>query len=147
MQLGTKEIQIIINQNLEKYYSYIVSYNNPRETVLNYLICEDLRKAFPKYQVETDIKLKVDDKNRYIDIIISKDNKELFYILNRREYGKMNEPHTKDFKKVEFLTSKNEEAHGIVFCFVNPPLKEVRYVVYKNGKKALPENSDSFLII
>lgn len=96
----------IIKANQESYYSYITGYKNPRESVLNYMICEDLRKSFTGLTVETDIKIKVNDKNRYIDIILYKNNNPFIYLLVRREYGKNNVPIEKDTRKVEFLTSK-----------------------------------------
>lgn len=135
----------IIRENYEKYYKYIESYENPREAVLNYLICEDLRKNISDHTFQTDIKLKIDERNRYVDIIVSKDDSEVLYILNRREHGKVDEPPEKDIQKVKNLTAKNRYSMGIVFCFLNPPAKEIRYAAYQDGKKLNPVDPMRFV--
>jgi hypothetical protein len=137
----------VIKANQEKYYSYITGYKNPRETVLNYLICEDLRNSFPDLFIDTDIKLKIDDKNRFIDIILYKNDTPSVYLLIRREYGKNNAPIEKDTRKVKYLTSKNANTLGIVTCFLNPPSKEIRYVVFENGVKIIPSDDSEFSTI
>lgn len=134
----------ILKSNTDRYYKYITSYHNPRELVLNYLICEDLRASFPELSVETDIKVQVDDKNRYIDIILYKNNDPFIYLLVRREYGKNNVPVEKDTRKVVYLTSKNANTIGIVTCFLNPPSKDIRYVVFENGVKSIPSVESPF---
>ena len=137
----------IIKANHESYYSYITGYKNPRESILNYMICEDLRKSFTGLTVETDIKLKVNDKNRYIDVILYKNDNPFIYLLIRREYGKNNIPIEKDTRKVEFLTSENANTIGIVTCFLNPPSKDIRYVVFVNGIKSIPSDETEFSTI
>lgn len=144
MNKVAKDVLSNIHQNLEKYYRYIESYINPREAVLNYLICEDIKSSFPDLLIETDIKLKVENKNRYIDIIFYKEKDPFIYLLIRREYGKNNVPIEKDTRKVEYLTSKNANTIGIVTCFLNPPYKEMRYVVYENGVKIIPSDNSEF---
>lgn len=141
------EVLANIHQNLEKYYRYIESYVNPREAVLNYLICEDMKASYPDLLIETDVKLKVDDKNRYIDIIFYKKKDPFIYLLIRREYGKNNVPIEKDTRKVEYLTSKNANTLGIVTCFLNPPSKEIRYVVFENGVRTIPSDDSEFSTI
>lgn len=137
----------IIKANQESYYSYITAYKNPRESVLTYMICEDLRESFAGLAVETDIKLKINDKNRYIDIILYKNDNPFIYLLIRREYGGNDVPIEKDTRKVEFLTSKNANTIGIVTCFLNPPSKDVRYVVFENGVKSIPSDETEFSTI
>lgn len=134
----------VIKANRESYCSYITAYKNPRESVLNYLVCEDLKKSFPDFFVDTDIKLKVNDKNRYIDIILYKNDIPFIYLLIRREYGKNNIPIEKDTRKVEYLTSKNANTFGIVTCFMNPPSKDIRYVVFENGVRSVPSDDSKF---
>ncbi len=131
----TENILKIIKENSDKYYKYVSSYSSPRQAVLNYLICEDLKGQLKGCVIEADVKLDVDGRGRFIDMIIKCNSNELIYILLGREHGKIQMPSMRDLKKLESLTLADKNACGLHLFFLKQPESEIHILFYKCGQK------------
>jgi len=122
----------ILRNSIDEYFEYIDSYEIPSKSVMNYLVCESLRRCLGEtYLVHTGKKEKVDAYNRYVDVLIQdRSGKELgFLIINMKN----NVDNEKENHKLKSFTEKNKDAFGLLISLSKPSDKEILYKKYFGG--------------
>lgn len=128
----------VLKNSLSDYFNYLESYDAPSKVVMNYLVCESLRRCFgDEYNIQTGQKEKIDAYNRYIDVLISdKSGNDIGYlIINLKD----NLDKEKENHKVKSLT-ENNNAFGLLIAFSSTQDKEIRYRRFSNGQCLSHEN-------